>query len=203
MRIAGYRFLIPFSVLSSLVGCVQHYDQVILLPQANGQKSAVVVAAGATPTQILDKPFQVARRIDGVHPTLRVFEGNEQEIRDDLGPLMRIAPTPPIRAVLYFQNGGVTLAPSSVQDLELVVNEIKTRSGAEFFVVGHTDTVGAAPANDALSLLRANSIAAVLIGKGVPSSRIEVVGRGEREPLVPTPDEVDEPRNRRVEILVY
>jgi len=28
------------------------------------------------------------------------------------------------------------------------------------------------------------------------------VGRGEREPLVPTEDEVSEPRNRRVEITV-
>ena len=31
---------------------------------------------------------------------------------------------------------------------------------------------------------------------------IEAVGRGEREPLVPTADEVDEPRNRRADILV-
>ena len=202
MRIAGLRFLIVFAVLGSLVGCAQHYDQVILLPQANGQKTAVIVA-GAGKTQILDKPFQVARRNGGLTPSLDVFQGNEQEIRDDLAPLMRIAPTPPIRAILYFQTGGVALVPSSMQNLELVVNEIKTRSGAEFFVVGHTDTVGAVPTNDALSLLRARSIAAVLIGKGVPASRVESVGRGEREPLVPTPDEVDEPRNRRVEILVY
>jgi flagellar motor protein MotB len=29
-----------------------------------------------------------------------------------------------------------------------------------------------------------------------------VAGRGEREPIVPTEDEVAEPRNRRVEITV-
>jgi len=37
---------------------------------------------------------------------------------------------------------------------------------------------------------------------GVAADRISVAGRGEREPLVPTADEVAEPRNRRVEINV-
>jgi OOP family OmpA-OmpF porin len=35
-----------------------------------------------------------------------------------------------------------------------------------------------------------------------PAKRIEAVGRGERELAVPTADEVDEPRNRRVTIEV-
>jgi outer membrane protein OmpA-like peptidoglycan-associated protein len=37
---------------------------------------------------------------------------------------------------------------------------------------------------------------------GVARDSIQVAGRGEREPLVPTPDEAAEPRNRRVEITV-
>jgi len=37
---------------------------------------------------------------------------------------------------------------------------------------------------------------------GVPAERIVIAGRGEREPIVPTADNVDEPRNRRVEINV-
>jgi outer membrane protein OmpA-like peptidoglycan-associated protein len=40
------------------------------------------------------------------------------------------------------------------------------------------------------------------VTKGAVESRIEAVGRGKRELLVPTADEVDEPKNRRVEILV-
>jgi outer membrane protein OmpA-like peptidoglycan-associated protein len=38
--------------------------------------------------------------------------------------------------------------------------------------------------------------------RGIPNSAINVAGRGEREPVVPTADEVSEPRNRRVEINV-
>ncbi|HOG02834.1 MAG TPA: flagellar motor protein MotB, partial [Accumulibacter sp.] len=35
---------------------------------------------------------------------------------------------------------------------------------------------------------------------GVPRDAISVAGRGEREPVVVTADEVAEPRNRRVDI---
>ena len=41
-----------------------------------------------------------------------------------------------------------------------------------------------------------------LVEVGVQRDRITSSGRGEREPLVPAPDEVDEPRNRRVEVDV-
>jgi hypothetical protein len=37
---------------------------------------------------------------------------------------------------------------------------------------------------------------------GHPREQVSVAGRGEREPIVPTEDEVAEPRNRRVEITV-
>ena len=69
-------------------------------------------------------------------------------------------------------------------------------------IVGHTDRQGAADANDALSLRRANAIRELLISKGFRAELIDPVGRGEREPLVPTEDDVPEPRNRRAEVFV-
>jgi outer membrane protein OmpA-like peptidoglycan-associated protein len=41
-----------------------------------------------------------------------------------------------------------------------------------------------------------------LLARGIPAQDVSVVGRGEREPLVATGDNVAEPRNRRVEIYV-
>lgn len=65
-------------------------------------------------------------------------------------------------------------------------------------MIGHTDRVGKLEANDALSLKRAEAVGEQL---KAPASRLmEFAGRGEREPLVPTADEVPEPANRRVEI---
>jgi outer membrane protein OmpA-like peptidoglycan-associated protein len=78
--------------------------------------------------------------------------------------------------------------------------EISERTALEVRVIGHTDRVGSRQANDALSKNRAEAIREQLIASGVPADSLETVGRGERDLLVPTEDEVDEPRNRRVEI---
>jgi len=42
----------------------------------------------------------------------------------------------------------------------------------------------------------------VFVDEGFAAYRVRAVGRGERDPIVPTADEVAEAANRRVEILV-
>jgi OmpA-OmpF porin, OOP family len=69
-------------------------------------------------------------------------------------------------------------------------------------VIGHTDALGSDQVNDALSRQRADTVRAELIRRGVASENIQAIGRGKRDPAVPTPDGVAEPRNRRVEIVV-
>jgi outer membrane protein OmpA-like peptidoglycan-associated protein len=69
-------------------------------------------------------------------------------------------------------------------------------------VIGHTDRVGNLQYNDRLSLQRAERVRGELIRLGIPERRVRIAGRGEREPLVATDDEIPEPRNRRVEINV-
>jgi len=82
------------------------------------------------------------------------------------------------------------------------VAEALTRPGADITVTGHTDSRGSVADNDALSIQRAQEITRLLVQSGFPADRIEAMGRGERELAVPTADEVDEPRNRRVVIVV-
>jgi outer membrane protein OmpA-like peptidoglycan-associated protein len=86
--------------------------------------------------------------------------------------------------------------------LDRISREVARRPAAEVIAIGHTDRVGNAQQNDALSLQRAERARELLVRMGIPPARITTVGRGEREPLVPTDDEVAEPRNRRVEITV-
>ena len=50
--------------------------------------------------------------------------------------------------------------------------------------------------------LRAAAVREILVAAGVPAQKIENAGRGERELLVKSGDEVAEPKNRRVEISV-
>lgn len=65
---------------------------------------------------------------------------------------------------------------------------------------GYTDTLGAPDYNMTLSQQRANNVASFLINQGVMAQRLIVVGHGENDLKVPTKDNVNEPKNRRVEI---
>jgi outer membrane protein OmpA-like peptidoglycan-associated protein len=69
------------------------------------------------------------------------------------------------------------------------------------FVVGHTDTVGTAEHNLQLSRRRARSISGWFRGHGLKSP-IAYEGLGKTALLVKTADQVDEPRNRRVDYIL-
>jgi hypothetical protein len=108
----------------------------------------------------------------------------------------------PGRFLVYFDTGQATLDAGATQIVAQAAQEYQRTGAAQIEVTGHTDTVGSADSNLALSQRRAEVVADELIRQGVPATDIVTVGRGEEDLLVPTADGVDEPRNRRVEILV-
>ena len=69
-------------------------------------------------------------------------------------------------------------------------------------LTGHTDTAGSRFYNLGLSQRRALAVSTILGQRGVPAAVMQVYWRGEFEPLIPTQDDVDEFRNRRVEIVI-
>jgi outer membrane protein OmpA-like peptidoglycan-associated protein len=73
---------------------------------------------------------------------------------------------------------------------------------AKIEVTGHTDTVGTVKYNQKLSERRAAAVKAELIKDGVSGDSIDTIGVGKTGLLVPTPDGVREPQNRRAEIVL-
>jgi len=73
--------------------------------------------------------------------------------------------------------------------------------GITLYIAGHTDTVGTPAHNLKLSQDRARSIAAWFRKRGVKLP-ISFEGFGETSPEVKTADNVDEPRNRRVDYVL-
>jgi outer membrane protein OmpA-like peptidoglycan-associated protein len=69
-------------------------------------------------------------------------------------------------------------------------------------VVGHTDTLGSAASNQSLSLRRAEAVSRMLKPVATRIVAMDIGGQGESNLLVPTADNVNEPRNRRVELTV-
>ncbi|WP_372659256.1 OmpA family protein [Hydrogenophaga sp.] len=181
-----------------LAGCAPA-TRVTLLPQADGSSSAVVVETSRG-SQLINQPYQtaeVSRR-----GTLSTDQTSAEKVREQFPQLLALQPPAPQRFTLNFEPGTSTLTSESTAQLERVITDALARAGGEIVVTGHTDRQGTLESNDALSLERARAVRAVLIERGFVAERIEAVGRGEREPLVPTADEVVEPRNRRAEVLV-
>jgi len=127
---------------------------------------------------------------------------SEEEIKAAFAEALSARPDAPLRFTLYFKEGSDELTPDSAKELERVLAEIRKRPAPDLIIVGHTDRVGLLADNDRLALKRAEKMRGEMVRQGLPADSVQAAGRGEREPLVPTADEVAEARNRRVEMLV-
>jgi outer membrane protein OmpA-like peptidoglycan-associated protein len=104
--------------------------------------------------------------------------------------------------MVFFDWDRSNLSQQALATIGQAAQAFKTKGSARITATGHTDTSGPENYNMALSLRRANAVKDALVRNGVPATAIAVVGRGEQGLLVPTPDGVREPQNRRVEIVL-
>ena len=179
-----------------LGGCVS--ERVVLLPSPDGRTTAIVVR-DAQGEVVLDQPYAGVQRRAG---EISRVQSSSAEVEELFGAALAAQPQKPRSFVLYFAGGADVLTPESEAELATIKGEIAGRPASEVMVIGHTDSVGGLEANDKLSRLRAETVRDILIAAGVPENKIEIAGRGEREPLVKTANEVAEAQNRRVEISV-
>lgn len=174
-------------------------DRVVLLPDENGKVGKVVViTAGAE--QLLATAYAGAKILASGKIELATEDAASVELR--YGAALGAQPQKAVSFTVYFVSGREELTPESMSVVAELKAELARRTAPEVTVIGHTDRVGKLEANDVLSIKRAQILRTMLIAEGVSATAIEAAGRGEREPLVPTADEVAEPKNRRVEISV-
>lgn len=185
-----------------LAGCAKpaRNDLYVLLPGQDGHAPGALTVESGGKQATLDQPYEAAR----VKEPGNVEPGTvtPEQVQQAFGPALAAQPPRPVSFILYFLENRDELTPESKPILAQVIAEIARLPAPEIVVIGHTDRVGTLARNDALSLQRAGRMRDELVKAGVDPARIRVEGRGEREPLVPTADEVAEPRNRRVEINI-
>lgn len=185
-------------LILTLSGCASS-ELVVLLEGEDGKVGELDVTSEGN-TVSLSQPLAAARA-----GGTGVEAGNvsADEVQSNFGAALSAEPAAPTSFTLYFATGSVRLAPGSEQALEDMLAEVRKRDAVDIQVTGHTDRVGRLEDNDKLALARAQRVLKdLLVQVGLKAESIRAVGRGEREPLVPTADEVSEPRNRRVEIIV-
>jgi len=191
--------LLPEKPAPQPVAAPQPKTMVVLVPGADGKVGAVSVKSAQGET-VINNAYASATTTGNAAPV--TGSSSAAQVQQTFGETARALPPPPVSYTLNFLEGRDEYTPESRQTAETVLRELAKRPAAEITVIGHTDRVGAVEYNDKLSLQRAERVRADFIKRGVAERSISVAGRGEREPLVATADEVAEARNRRVEINI-
>ncbi|MDB5740045.1 MAG: hypothetical protein JWP16_1085 [Alphaproteobacteria bacterium] len=103
---------------------------------------------------------------------------------------------------LLFATDSADVLPAGHKILAEIADVAKKHETGAIEVDGFTDTTGPKRHNDKLSIARAQAVAGELAQAGVAPGRIAARGFGERELAVPTGDQVDEAKNRRVVVRI-
>lgn len=103
---------------------------------------------------------------------------------------------------IYFATGKTHILDSSEPALNELFRFLISRPAQRIRIVGHTDNIGSDRSNQVLSEGRCQEVRHAMESRGIDVTRIEIEGRGERDPIVPNDTEEQRQMNRRVEIVL-
>lgn len=183
-----------------LAGCSSKENFIILSAAEDGHSGAIRIETDKGET-VLDQPETAVYVEDRdslpSEPTPITDPATEAVFADAL----QVHPLMPQSFLLYFGLDSNDLTPESTAVIPQIVEAINARESSDISVIGHTDRTGKDEYNRKLSLERAKTVIDLLAQK-VDESFMTIFYHGEGNPLVPTADNVPEPRNRRVEVVV-
>ena len=104
------------------------------------------------------------------------------------------------RPVINFDYRTAKITPEAYEKLDKIAAIARLSPDYDVVIRGYTDNVGSYRFNKELSRSRAKIVKGYLVKKGISSERIETVGMGESEPLVPNDTPEGRATNRRVEV---
>jgi outer membrane protein OmpA-like peptidoglycan-associated protein len=183
-----------------LAGCGAR-SMVVLISDPDGNVGQLVVANEGG-QQILNKTNQSVQVTDRKTAPGKVTKISDEEIRSTFSDALTAQPLPLAKFILYFLQDSNELTDESKAALPQIFQTIQKRGSTDIVISGHTDTVGAKEYNYKLGLERAQVTSEILVANGAVPSHITVTSHGEGNPLIKTADEVAEPRNRRVEVVI-
>lgn len=174
---------------------------VILTPDPDGQVGQVTVATKGG-EQRLTAANQMTIVSHKDQPPSAVKVATAEYIEQNFADAVSMLPMQPIKFILYFQPDSTELDAASQELIPKILAAIILREAKDIGIHGHSDRLGSTEKNLELSLRRARAVEELLLQNGISKDFLEVASHGEGNPLVPTADEVAEPRNRRVEVIV-
>jgi outer membrane protein OmpA-like peptidoglycan-associated protein len=131
--------------------------------------------------------------------TVTVTDEPKQTIRLTLRYQALPPPPPFVLSGVTFDTGKATIRPESFPRLDIVADFMSRKKSARVVISGHTDNVGNAKANKALSEKRAQACRAYVISRGIDPGRLDAVGYGDERPVAPNNTDEGRQKNRRIE----
>jgi len=184
-----------------LTGCGSKRTTFVLLQDPGGTVGKISVT-NEKGTQTLENAGQSVVIKSSTDAPGDVEPMEEAKIQSLFGKALQIRPSEPTKFQLYFKFDSVELESGSIKVLQTVVQNVKNKNSKDIAINGHTDRLGNEEYNYKLSWRRAMHIQKLLEDQGIDPVFILTTSHGEGNPLIPTADNVFEPRNRRVEVII-
>ena len=176
-------------------------ELIVLLPDPDGGGPGRAAVTSASSTVDLAAEREATEVVGNRRPTPAAAI-DAARIQQVFGDALSALPPAPKSFNLYFQFDSDELTVETRALLPEILRVVRERPVPDVVAIGHTDTTGSAASNYQLGLRRATRVRDLLVEAGLDAALIAVTSAGEGEPLIRTPDETLEPRNRRVEIAV-
>ena len=165
-----------------------------------------MVARGVDPGQLKYSGKEAANLVayDSMYlgPLEFVFNEFEEAVitsPDSLAAALREDPL-----VIRFEWGEsvISLSEEQREKLKMIARYLSLSEQHNCRVIGHTDNTSSTRFNNALGLKRANFVRDYLVSQGIPEARIEVMSKGETEPVAGNDSEEGRALNRRTVITI-
>lgn len=103
---------------------------------------------------------------------------------------------------VLFEFNRADVKPAAQASLHKLADFLQQYPTRQVLIEGHTDNIGSAASNEALSRRRADAVDSALMGMGVASQRMATVGYGKDFPIADNSTDTNRALNRRVEVYI-
>ena len=195
------RNLFVLLVLLIISGCATVKDTIVLVQDADGKVGQLTVTTkgGAKRLTVPNTMVEVTGSGKSPSDPKKIDQSRIDSLFTDS---IKALPLEPVSFLLYFLNNSTKLTAESKSFIPEVLSLVNKRDFYEISIIGHTDTTGNDKYDMRLSSARSKAVRDALLSHGIRSDQMELRYHGKRDPVVRTGDNVREPRNRRVEVVV-
>ena len=143
----------------------------------------------------------IGNKMDKKAEELAALENAQVETVEDVNGLKAIKVT--FDSGILFDFNKSTLSAKAKQNLDKFAAEMTDLPDTDIAVLGHTDNVGSAEANQKVSDNRANAVSNYLQTKGIAAERLHAEGHSYNDPVADNSTAAGRAQNRRVEVYIY